>query len=261
LTPPPTVLHWPGGGTWAPSNLANLAVWYKADSLSQANNSTVSLWPDSSGASRNLTGYQSVTFKHNQIGGLPAVELTGGFLQRSTWTGFPATNDAVTAAGVVTFTSTQMFLSASDSGTARLDILRTETSTLRQLRRQGSNYRYCDGPTNLATGARVLVTAKSAAGVASHRVDGSEQSVQYFLGSNLNVPTNATPAQMTIGGLANGSGTATDRLANGSQVGELCLIDSDLPQADKERLEGYLAHKWGLTANLPSSHPYKSSAP
>jgi hypothetical protein len=28
-----------------------------------------------------------------------------------------------------------------------------------------------------------------------------------------------------------------------------------------EKAEGYLAHKWGLTANLPVSHPYKTSAP
>ena len=28
-----------------------------------------------------------------------------------------------------------------------------------------------------------------------------------------------------------------------------------------EKAEGYLAHKWGLTSNLPVSHPYKSSAP
>jgi hypothetical protein len=28
-----------------------------------------------------------------------------------------------------------------------------------------------------------------------------------------------------------------------------------------ERAEGYLAHKWGLTGSLPSSHPYKNTAP
>ena len=28
-----------------------------------------------------------------------------------------------------------------------------------------------------------------------------------------------------------------------------------------EQAEGYIAHKWGLTASLPGSHPYKSSAP
>jgi hypothetical protein len=27
------------------------------------------------------------------------------------------------------------------------------------------------------------------------------------------------------------------------------------------KAEGYLAHKWGLTSSLPSSHPYKTSAP
>ena len=29
----------------------------------------------------------------------------------------------------------------------------------------------------------------------------------------------------------------------------------------KEQAEGYIAHKWGLTSNLPVSHPYKSVAP
>ena len=28
-----------------------------------------------------------------------------------------------------------------------------------------------------------------------------------------------------------------------------------------EQAEGYIAHKWGLTASLPVSHPYKSTAP
>ena len=28
-----------------------------------------------------------------------------------------------------------------------------------------------------------------------------------------------------------------------------------------EKLEGYLAHKWGLAGNLPAEHPYKSAAP
>jgi hypothetical protein len=30
---------------------------------------------------------------------------------------------------------------------------------------------------------------------------------------------------------------------------------------DFQKAEGYLAHKWGLEANLPSGHPYKSLAP
>lgn len=43
-------------------------------------------------------------------------------------------------------------------------------------------------------------------------------------------------------------------------LAELILIT--LPSdALIEKLEGYLAHKWGLTANLPSDHPYKTVGP
>lgn len=33
------------------------------------------------------------------------------------------------------------------------------------------------------------------------------------------------------------------------------------PAVDQQKLDGYLAHKWGLSANLPSDHPYKSAPP
>ena len=28
-----------------------------------------------------------------------------------------------------------------------------------------------------------------------------------------------------------------------------------------QKAEGYLAHKWGLTGNLPSDHPFKNISP
>lgn len=35
-----------------------------------------------------------------------------------------------------------------------------------------------------------------------------------------------------------------------------------IPTSDVEtKLQGYLAHKWGLTANLPAGHPYKTTPP
>jgi hypothetical protein len=39
------------------------------------------------------------------------------------------------------------------------------------------------------------------------------------------------------------------------------IITSALTQQDQEKIEGYLAHKWGLTANLPAGHPYKTTPP
>lgn len=42
---------------------------------------------------------------------------------------------------------------------------------------------------------------------------------------------------------------------------EIILCDNNLTAGDREKIEGYLAHKWGLDGDLPSGHPYKSSAP
>jgi hypothetical protein len=40
------------------------------------------------------------------------------------------------------------------------------------------------------------------------------------------------------------------------------IVSSTLLTTDtRQRMEGYLAHKWGLTANLPAGHPYKTVGP
>ena len=44
------------------------------------------------------------------------------------------------------------------------------------------------------------------------------------------------------------------------RAGEI-VIGNSLSTNDRQRVEGYLAHKWGLTALLPAGHPYKSAAP
>jgi hypothetical protein len=47
-------------------------------------------------------------------------------------------------------------------------------------------------------------------------------------------------------------------------TGDICevLIFNTQPDTlDRQKLEGYLAHKWGLGANLPNDHPYKTVGP
>lgn len=53
----------------------------------------------------------------------------------------------------------------------------------------------------------------------------------------------------------------TRSLPAGSQLCEIVLTHSTMTTAVRQKLEGYLAHKWGLTANLPTDHPYKNVAP
>lgn len=60
------------------------------------------------------------------------------------------------------------------------------------------------------------------------------------------------------------AGSTAQCLSAGSRIGEMICAartSGSYVTADRQRLEGYLAHKWGLTANLPSNHPYKNVGP
>ena len=54
--------------------------------------------------------------------------------------------------------------------------------------------------------------------------------------------------------------TASGRAWRGP-IGEVIAVGATLSTADRQKAEGYLAWKWGLTANLPADHPYKSTPP
>ncbi len=45
------------------------------------------------------------------------------------------------------------------------------------------------------------------------------------------------------------------------RMGEIIIVYGDISIATRQKIEGYLAHKWGRTAQLPSAHPYKSVPP
>ena len=59
----------------------------------------------------------------------------------------------------------------------------------------------------------------------------------------------------TIGCKSNGGST------NNMAIGEFIIFNDVISDADRNKIEGYLAHKWNLTSTLPSGHAYKSSAP
>jgi hypothetical protein len=45
------------------------------------------------------------------------------------------------------------------------------------------------------------------------------------------------------------------------KISELIIVPSAADLTLRQLIEGYLAHKWGLAANLPADHPYKTAAP
>jgi len=44
-------------------------------------------------------------------------------------------------------------------------------------------------------------------------------------------------------------------------IAEVILYNSVLTTLQVQQIEGYLAWKWGLQANLPVGHPYKNAPP
>ncbi|MDB9372394.1 hypothetical protein [Nodularia sphaerocarpa] len=56
-----------------------------------------------------------------------------------------------------------------------------------------------------------------------------------------------------------------DRLISGRHFRgdyyEIVILDYAIDDGSREKAEGYLAHKWNLTASLPASHPYKTNPP
>ena len=82
-------------------------------------------------------------------------------------------------------------------------------------------------------------------------------------GSNTNQPTSLSILSVKTTGDVHADQFGYDRSITSRQwigkLGELIIYNSDLSDSDIVKVEGYLAHKWGLTSTLPSTHAYKTS--
>ena len=112
-------------------------------------------------------------------------------------------------------------------------------------------------------------------GTLYHRIDGTQVSTASYLSSGNTSDTSlGTAASSSDGGTWTAIGASTRTLqstitnnlalSSGSQIGEMiCHARSSgsYVTADLQTVEAYLAWRWGLQANLPAGHPYKSVPP
>ncbi len=213
-----------------------------------------SSWADRSGNSNTLTQGTSA----NQPIWVSAGGLTfdgNDFLSKATLPSDLAGNSGLTllvvAESNVTASRSLLNLGALSGNVDRL-ALTTSGSFL-----------YQNGSTAIAqNGSYNLDTAKSVA-VFKRPAGGNFDQGTYFL--------NGTSKGITLSGAADASGFSipssaplTLGKASGGIAGkiyEVMLYDNKLAEYSRKRLEGYLAHKWGGASNLPSGHPFKSTAP
>lgn len=111
-------------------------------------------------------------------------------------------------------------------------------------------------------------------GTLFHRIDGTQIGTgSYASSGNTSDTSLGTEASSADGGTwtAIGGNNRTLRtdafnlpLSSGSRIGEMiCHARSSgsYTTADLQNVEAYLAWRWGLQANLPAGHPYKTNAP
>ena len=83
-------------------------------------------------------------------------------------------------------------------------------------------------------------------------------------GSNAEYPSIVVKSTGSSGSLTNiklGKNSASSTEDFGGDVGELLIFTRQLTTSEEQKVEGYLAHRWGATNSLEANHPYKNVAP
>lgn len=131
-----------------------------------------------------------------------------------------------------------------------------------------TNYTVVDGSTTIASNQWVTISqAYSDTGTGSANttsrvsmaVDGSVESLTVAASSGFLSTITDTTGLLSIGAIIADGTQNTNNLPG--EIAEIVVLPFVASTTDRQKMEGYLAHKWGLAGNLPAGHPYKSTAP
>ena len=95
----------------------------------------------------------------------------------------------------------------------------------------------------------------------------SGSSTQAISSINAAAPTavadtySATVPNTRIGASTEAAGGSTPDVYGNVAISEVIMLAGTPSDEDRQKIEGYLAWKWGLEANLPSGHPYEDGPP
>jgi len=251
---------------WTPADI-DTALWLDAADASTITESggAVSQWDDKSGNGRSVSqsdaSYRPST-NTRTINGVNAIECNPAsateakmlFTTSSVFSGTPN----VLIAQVVLFDS---FLSTSDR--ASQISFGQGTSIAFAAGSQGYSARYNDGNevyTSGTTGVPIIQIGTYPAG-------GQYQDARMYINglelSRTSGVNDSNTINLLNGFSVGGGAIGVEALGTRSEaldglIGEIIAVQS---LGSRQKLEGYLAHKWGLTANLPADHPYKTAVP
>ncbi|MFN4874409.1 MAG: hypothetical protein ACK5JP_11415 [Akkermansiaceae bacterium] len=244
--------------SWSPDEISTTA-WYDAADASTiiATSGTVSQWRDKSGNDLHLT--QSLSARQpstaGKINNINALDFTGNMMtmSKNPFGASVSNGFVITVYKVDSIQNGTLFsLTGSENHSSRWNAQAP----------YADKYMYFDcggvilGSTRLSTSNYGVKPGNTVlASFYSSTTDNLQQ--VHKNGSLLNGDSSghavATVGNISVGGVTNSFQDAT--------IGEFIIINGTVDEATRQKLEGYLAHKWGTTANLPVNHPYKSLAP
>jgi hypothetical protein len=231
---------------WSPAEITT-ALWMDAADASTITESggAVSQWDDKSGNSRNATSSSTSrpTYTANGLNNKPVVAFGGA--QYMTFLGVHGSPWSIAIVGRASNIN-QGFVQF--GGVNASGAVFTEAPALYRARSAGN---YSDATAALVNNENVLLLASFSNAQNDIWKNGTQGTS--VISPNAGAPT--SNAASTLGGLS-----STVYRLNGF-IAEIIVLDGLFTGLLREQIEGYLAHKWGLTANLPAGHPYKIVAP
>jgi hypothetical protein len=240
---------------WQPTQLANLTLWLDAADRASLtfSGTSVTQWRDKSGLANHGSNVGTIV-NDARINGVPAMFYPG--LGSTYFTGTLANSGTTMSAFSVFVMNTSSYnvarvLSLSRTGFNDFN----NTLYTAAIQRSGANF-----ITYRANADRGAIAGTFAVPSLFGTIYTGASNTVY-----LNGTAGTTVASSGSFGYSNyevGGSFGEESLVplNGS-VGEIIHYNGALTTAQRERIEGYLAWKWRLVANLPASHPYKLFPP
>jgi hypothetical protein len=245
---------------WTPGDLGSaLRAWYKADILTGSNGDPQGAWSDSSGNGFDLsqTGTTRPTLAAADLNSLNTLRFTASSAQR--------------------FTTPRTILSAGSAGSAYM-IQKVISAAVNNgnmswgTSGSDNHWPFSDGNLYIDFGSTVRKSCGAPTGaLTSYRIfslySAANDWALYVDGGTGGSGGGTSPLFSTGTNTVSWSGSNPHIGANNSLVGldgwisEVLFTNAKQTTGDRQKVEGYLAWKWGLTGNLSASHPYKSVAP
>ncbi len=242
---------------WTPANLGSgvLTAWFKADSISGSDGDGVAAWSDSSGNGNNLaqaTSSRQPTLQTNELNDLSVVRYDGtnDILSDSDIAALDVGTGDIWVATLFKATDDGTANFICEKGTNQFAVMNTASGIL-NLRLGGTTSIPNQSAGNWSRTEFVMVSGSRVSSTCTGFVNGSAMTTT----STTNTGSISNSNVFDVGAAAVGGNPLTGDIA------EVLVGGATLTSADRQKLEGYLAWKWGLQDNLPSDHPYKTFPP